>query len=127
MRRRKLLVVLAGLAVLAAAAGAFVLWAQPSRVAWADLAQIRIGMSRAEVRALLGEPGDYRSRPTNYGWDWSRSGPPVYYDGWYDDEAAIEVNYARCDGKFIVMNRRIGIDEEPFLRRVQRLWRRWFP
>jgi hypothetical protein len=34
------------------------------RITKANLAQIKAGMSRAEVEAILGRPGDYRSGPT---------------------------------------------------------------
>jgi hypothetical protein len=58
MRRRKLLVVLAGLAVLAV--GAFLLWPRPDRITRDYFQRIRIGMGRAEVEAILGgPPGDY--------------------------------------------------------------------
>ena len=61
MRRRKL-IALAGLAVLVAA-GAFVLWPRPDRITRANYDRIRMGMSRAEVEAILGPPGDYTTGP----------------------------------------------------------------
>jgi hypothetical protein len=61
MRRRKLLVVLAGLAVVGAA-GAVVLWPKPpSRITQENFDLIRDGMTRAEVEAILGPPGDQRT------------------------------------------------------------------
>jgi hypothetical protein len=63
MRRRKLLVALVGLAVVVAA-GAVVLWPQaapPSRVTRENYDCIQEGMTRAEVEAILGPPGDYRT------------------------------------------------------------------
>ena len=61
MQRRKLLVVLAGLAVVVAA-GAFVLWPRPDRITRENYERIRVGMSSAEVEAILGgPPGDYRT------------------------------------------------------------------
>jgi hypothetical protein len=64
MRRRKLLVALAGLAVVGAA-GAVVLWRRSAHVTRASCDRIRVGMSRAEVEAILGgPPGDYRAGPT---------------------------------------------------------------
>jgi hypothetical protein len=59
MRRRTLLVVIAGLAVVAT--GAWLLWPRPERITQENCDRIRIGMSRAEVEAILGPPGDYRT------------------------------------------------------------------
>jgi hypothetical protein len=59
MRRRKLLVALA-LAV-AVAAAAVVLLPRPDRIAREDYDRIRPGMTRGEVEAILGPPGDYRT------------------------------------------------------------------
>ena len=59
MRRRKLLVVLAGLAVVAA--GVVVLWPRPDRITRENCDRIRPGMTRAEVEAILGPPDDYRT------------------------------------------------------------------
>ena len=67
MRRRTLLVVLAGLTVVVAA-GAVVLWPRtPSRITLENCNRIREGMSRAEVEAILGPPGDYRTGPGETG------------------------------------------------------------
>jgi hypothetical protein len=64
MRRWKLLwlLALAGLAMLAL--GDVVLWPQPSLVTLPNFCRVREGMSRAEVEAILGPPGDYRTVPT---------------------------------------------------------------
>jgi hypothetical protein len=62
MRRRTLLVALAGLAVVVAA-GAVALWSRADRVTRANYERIQIGMTRADVEAILGPPGDYRSGP----------------------------------------------------------------
>jgi hypothetical protein len=60
MRRRTLLVALAGLAVVVAA-GTVVLWPREDRVTRANYDRIQIGMSRVDVEAILGPPGDYRT------------------------------------------------------------------
>jgi hypothetical protein len=66
MRRRTLLVVLSGLAAVVAA-GVVVLWPRPpSRVTQENFGRIREGMSRAEVEAILGPAGDYRTGPSTY-------------------------------------------------------------
>jgi hypothetical protein len=62
MRRRKLLVALTGLAVVGAAGAVVVLWPRaPSRITRENFDRICEGMSRAEVEAILGPPGDYRT------------------------------------------------------------------
>jgi hypothetical protein len=68
MRRKKLLAALAVLAVVLAA-GAFVLWPPPERVTWENFERISVGMSRADVVAILdGPPGDYTTGPdANWG------------------------------------------------------------
>jgi hypothetical protein len=59
MRRRKLLLLLAGLAVLAV--GVVVLWPRTDRITRENYDRIQPGMTRAEVEAILGPPGDYRT------------------------------------------------------------------
>jgi hypothetical protein len=62
MRRRKLIAAVVGLAVVAA--GAVALWPDPSsRITRENVDRIREGMTRAEVVAILGPPGDYSSGP----------------------------------------------------------------
>jgi hypothetical protein len=58
MRKRTLLVALAGLAVVVAARGA-AMWphGEPSRLTWDNVCRIRGAMSRAWVHAILGPPG----------------------------------------------------------------------
>jgi hypothetical protein len=63
MRRRTLLVALAGLAVVVAA-GAVVFWPPidpASRITQENFERIRPGMTMAEVTAMLGPPGDYKT------------------------------------------------------------------
>jgi hypothetical protein len=63
MRRWKLLVALAGLAVVVTA-GVVVLWPRTHRLALENFDQLREGMTLSDVEALLGPWGDYRSGPT---------------------------------------------------------------
>jgi hypothetical protein len=64
MKSRKLLIGLIGLAVLLVV-GAVVLWPVSYRITQKNGDRIKEGMSSAEVEAILGPPGDYRSGPTD--------------------------------------------------------------
>ena len=150
MRRRKLLVVLAGLAVLVAA-GAVVLWPEPpSRITRENFDRVREGMTQAEVEAILGPPGDYRTRlgDTNYdfaeeGWrtdrdeydptiaTWRRpiSGGSVIAD-WVGDTIRVQVYADDTRGVALssaVERRRNGHALDDLLWRLKRKWHRWFP
>jgi hypothetical protein len=61
MRRRKLRWAVAGLAVLLLTAGVFAPWSRSNRITRENCERITEGMSREEVYAILGPPGDYRS------------------------------------------------------------------
>lgn len=63
MRRRKLL---AGLitATVVAGVATLALWPRPDPVTLANYDRVEEGMSPAEVTALLGPPGDYRTHET---------------------------------------------------------------
>jgi hypothetical protein len=64
MRRRNLLVVLAGLAVVVAA-GVVVVWSRKDLITRDRYDRIQAGMTRTKVEAILGgPPGDYRTVPT---------------------------------------------------------------
>jgi hypothetical protein len=56
--RNRVDVVIVGLFVLRLAA--LLVWPQPDRITQENFDRIRKGMSRAEVEAILGPPGDYR-------------------------------------------------------------------
>jgi hypothetical protein len=64
MRRRKLLPGAVAVLVTLAGVAALVLWPRADRVTRANFDRIRVGMSRAEVEAILGPPGDYRTGRT---------------------------------------------------------------
>jgi hypothetical protein len=147
MRRRKLIAVLAGLVVLFVGLliGVAILLAPPrtpQTLTPVRFKQIRAGMTRAEVEAILGPPGDYSTgareqAPLVYGpgedlWHVFGSGEVmVTGTNWESDAAMINVSYdssgkAVCGGYF---PRRL-ISDNPIanaLWRAKRLWRRWFP
>ncbi len=63
MRRRKLRWLLVGLAVLVSAGVVAMRTEPPSRITPENFARIRAGMTRVEVEAILGPPGDYLTGP----------------------------------------------------------------
>ncbi len=136
MRRRKLRWVVVGLIGLTGV-GAFVLWPRPTHpvIRYENYERIRNGMSRAEVEALLGPPGDYRTGPTN---PHDRMAPSWDADGvartmleWEDDTAYVAVILeppgVASSREYCAVSR---MEEGPLgnlLWRIGRLWRRWFP
>jgi hypothetical protein len=139
MRNRRLIVAMA-LGVLALlAVGAFALWWPQSKtaspIAGENFARIHMRMSRAEVEAVFGPPGDYRTRPaakrTQLAFEcWSS--PPGWNETsvWIADTAEIKVYYA---GDLGVENA-TGFALEPETNffviarwRANRKWREWFP
>jgi hypothetical protein len=130
MRRRKLLVALAGLAVVVAA-GVIALWpTRPNRVTRENYDRIQIGMTRAEVEAILGPPGDYTTRPQTLWWPpWSVG----LSDRWRGDEFAIGLIFdhkRRVRVKYCADHIVLHLDQTAFdnlLWRAKRQWHRWFP
>jgi hypothetical protein len=114
-RRWKLAAALALVLAAVVAAGVFVCWPRPelpSPVTPEKLARIQRGMSRADVEAILGPPGNYSTGPRRsagfamslddlHPWHVLRNvssievppGPPVSYPGtdWTDDEGSLTV------------------------------------
>ncbi len=143
MRRRKLLLgTLLGLALLAGCA-LFVLWPRPSRVTRENFLRIQLGMSRAEVEAILGAPGDYTTGPgeklrsTTDGSeypeetaDFPKNSTPADWVQWSGDAGDIQVCYGPGGARYKSFWRSWRIEKTPLdnLRwRAERLWRRWFP
>jgi hypothetical protein len=132
MRRRKLLLVLVGLAVVIAV-GALLLWPQPpSRVTRDNYDRLHVGINQAEVKATLGAPGDYRRDPCRFGLERTdlldepfRLG---FTEEWQGDAAKIVVWFD--DEGVPVMKqlfRAMQPDEEiPLFNRLRaRLWHQW--
>jgi hypothetical protein len=134
--------VLAGLAVLFAT-GAFVLWPRPDRVTEENVGRIREGMSRAEVYAILGPPGDHLTGPVEYlqdGFvecnenDFGLQFEGEYWARWLGDRTLVDLEFGE-DGcviggfsKYHYTGRRV--EQGPLdnlLWRAKRQWRRWFP
>jgi hypothetical protein len=132
--KRRLLAAL----VMLAGAAVFVLWQRPDRVTRANYDRIRMGMSRAEVYAILGPPGDYTTRPGVYRhFHWRQDGRLSYGVGffWTGDEEVIVLDFNPRDDAVWRMEfedvgpyGRVELSAFDDLRwRAERQWRRWFP
>ena len=141
MGRRKLRWAVVGLPVVAlVAAGAVALWPRPSEslLSAENYRSIGYRMSRAEVEAILGPPGDRRTGPTTLAGDQVSTTAWVEHPGqeqrlsvWKDDTATIYVCYSSSgDVSDKWRDRMERLEQNPFadlLWRVKRQWRRWFP
>jgi hypothetical protein len=144
MRRRTLLVVLSGLAVVGAA-GAIVLWPAgtlQSKITPENCARIQVGMTRAEVEAILGPPRDYTTMmpiAQSYSTGNIESTTAALINNditlrrevWAADGLAKVICFS-SDGKVTVLATcQWRCDERaPFTNiyyRAKRQWHRWFP
>jgi hypothetical protein len=150
MRRRTLLVALAGLAVVVAAGAVVVLWPREDRITQENCDRIHEGMTLTEVEAILGPPGDYRNGPTDpepqpFWAGWSVGPDPDYPPLiWQGDRGVIWV-FRKGHGdpsivgdepddpdnvsgtRFLEVQR---VPQDPLanlLWRLKRRWHRWFP
>ena len=139
MRGRKLIVALAGLAVVVAV-GAVVLWPQTERITPENCDRIRVGMARAEVEQMLGgPPGYYAAGPLTLPVGFNLEAPwtsPVSGDGalavgYVGNRGAIAVSYNSSGAVmykiFLPGERLEQTPLENLLWRAKRQWRRWFP
>jgi hypothetical protein len=154
VRKWKLLLTLAML-VLSLTAATFVPWpgSQPLRITQENFARIHQGMSRAEVEAILGSPGDYRTGPTELvlvsGISDAVSTPaqmahyfgkpnpvPELFDNgctfglWQCDGTVIWICYDKGGvsmSEFAPLARERRGAVTDFVWRLERMWRRWFP
>jgi hypothetical protein len=152
MRRRKLLVALAALAVVVAA-GVVMLLPPEDRLTEQNFDQISVGMSRAEVEAILGPPRDYSTGPLKYagrslqmfggsrGTHRTGSYVPLAHVGvqgdqteqveWRNDRQMLHVYFLPSgrvrEKSFLDVAR---VDQSLYwdtFWRAERLWHRWFP
>jgi hypothetical protein len=144
MPRRKLrrVAAVAGLALTVAVVLALWPRAQPDRATRENLDRVRKGMSRAEVYAILGPPGDYTTGPMGHSdghaisvWNVNatRLHPSEIDDpaDWLTDSGWVCVNF---DDRGMVAE--TGFDPctkvpqgplDNLLWRMRRQWWRWFP
>jgi hypothetical protein len=123
--RWKLLAVLATLAV-ALLARTVILWPR-SRIVQEDADRIKHGMTRAQVEAILGPPGDYRTEQHSLSGMWL---PGKRALNWEADAGGVRIvldsedRVATCSW-FPQGERDSELDQ--FIRWAKRQWRRWFP
>jgi hypothetical protein len=138
--------VLAGLAVVVAAGGV-VLWPRADRVTRENFDRIREGMTRTEVEAILGPPGDGSSGPLEFRDfllrfdrvnDYYRPSSSEVLGGkwqerveWLSDQHFVSVCFLQsghvrtksCDD----VRRKEQSTFDNILFRAKRQWHRWFP
>ncbi len=135
---------LAGLAALSLAAGAVVPSPQANRVSEENARRIREGITRAELYAILGPPGDYSTGPTNFKIDpWAHPPSGVFWgdraecgfdhseETWTSDTLYVEIYYdpaGKPMGSYITpLERQPQSMLDNLLWRAKRRWQRWFP
>jgi hypothetical protein len=126
--------------VLTISASLLVLRPNPdARISRENYERIKEDMTKAEVEAILGPPGDYRSMPVDYTLnlaDGFCEGPDsrsysVENHSWKGDRSTISVDYNYL-GKVIHSHRADVLEPTPgplnvLVWRTKRQWRRWFP
>ena len=135
MRRRTLLVVLAGLAVVVAAVILLRLPRDP--ITWKNFDRILKGMTRAEVEAILGPPNltwdglnnlqeeDFEPIPAIQPWGQETDlSPPNEENGdfWLGNAGALAVTFEDDRAVWKAWRPHAGP-----LTRLRRQWHRWFP
>jgi hypothetical protein len=126
MRRRKLLVALAGLAVVVAAGVVVLCHGQPHAGVNPDnYSLIRIGMDRREVFSLFGVP------PFQTNIEHGRPGGPeeLTHDYWRVDDVVVRIttdNSGKVRQKVSGWDRELG-PVDRIIHFAQRQWHRWFP
>jgi hypothetical protein len=141
MRRRKLLVALAGLAVVVVAAAAILRNPGPQRpvtsIPRASFSRLKVGMTPSEVAAILGPPGDNRTMETEIMTALpheDRFGTPqasVRSQRWLSDTANVFVSFDKsgkaCAGLYCPARPSRESSLSLFLKQAKRQWQGWFP
>jgi hypothetical protein len=136
MRRRKLLLMLACLAIVSCAVGAFVLWPPPYQVTQENYDRLKVGMLRADVEAIIGPPGFYRNgpavSPAFVATKLSDDDPNLAgFNLWWGDTVIVCVSYDHS-GRVIALDHAEAIEPKVgllgwFRWHANRQWHRWFP
>ncbi len=125
--------ILLGLLAVAIALVVYLSVPAPSRVSPESFGRVDVGMRRAQVEAVLGMPGDYRTGPTEE--------PPALSFGtdeaelakastWAGDTAVISVEYDGAEKvtakRYEPLRRTAPSFFDDWLWRIRRQWRQWF-
>jgi hypothetical protein len=140
MRRRTLLVALAGLAVLLSV-GAVLVWPPADRITEANFLRIKEGMTRAEVEAILGPVGDYSTGPLVFDGHRQSLYVPISHNVFGDElqeeflwrgdclEIIVHFNSSgrvwRTHPRVVARVKQTAF--ENLVWRAKRQWHRWFP
>jgi hypothetical protein len=119
-------------------AGVIVVWPDSSRITLENCQRIQNGMTHAEVLALLGPPGDHRTRPPAVELPdeleniQSASKPGHFFEqDWVGDHVQARVFFDdknRVWLRYYFPEDTLDVGTFESLRwRFQRLWHRWFP
>ena len=149
MRERKLWWAVGGLTLaLLLADGAFMAWPRPDRITRENFDRVTTGMSRSEVEAILGPPGDYRSGPTvpalstlqkpaylrivlwgeDDGWSFFRDGSEQRMWSLDTEDWHVFFSPSGVTGVIATPTQREPQNTlENLLWRAKRQWRKWFP
>jgi hypothetical protein len=137
MRRRKLVGLLAAIALVSASA--FVLWPRPPRVTRQNCSRLQYGMDRKEVETILGPPGDHTTRPVTgvsghqivlFWREGARPrGTPLT---WRADTGSVSVTMSQLTDRLEVAKfQEVDCENQSFLDnllwRAKRQWRKWLP
>jgi hypothetical protein len=144
MRRRTLLVALAGLAVVVTAGIVVLRHPDPPRpvtsISKTTFTRVKVGMTTGEVAAILGPPGDNRTMETEpdndaIDSDYDLFGSPdviiAQTFAWQTDKARVYVRFdgsrKACSGIYCPTRRSTENTLHRLLKRANELWHRWFP
>src|SRR5262249_28973773 len=114
------------------------LWPRPTPpgASWANVERVENGMTRAEVEAIIGPPGDYRAGPTNYEPAGISRGVIIEADerlyAWAFDDYFLTARYDASGRLERMMYQVVCSPAEEsragdFAWQLKRQWRRWFP
>jgi hypothetical protein len=145
MRKRRLIPVL-GVAAVLLGCGIFEQWPRPPRFTVESIGECynldfdgETRVSREQVEATIGPPGDYRTGPTqfrtsriywapNYTWQVEK---PLYVLVWQNDDDTLRIGF-NYSGQAVMHREEFTerIEQTSFdnlLWRARRQWHRWFP
>jgi hypothetical protein len=128
-KKRAVFLVVASLIVLSSSL-AWLLVERPSRLTKENIQLIREGISLAEVKAILGEPGDYTTQPLEGVETWQlTSFGLMRTEVWAGDRGSLAIKFDENDNVFSMSFWPAGpikMGSIDLLKwRINRMWERW--